>query len=383
MKLRKQEIELIKTIQPRRLLEYLWANQWIETYEKTGVYKIFCKESEGNEFEILVPLNQEYSDFSDRLNEAFVTLSIAEKIEVISVIEDIKSVNVDIIRVRFDSFESRDGNMPLTQGVNFIKRAYEVVAAAASSTAGENSKAFYVGKRPADVEEYLKKVKLGQTERGSYVVTIQSPIPFIDQVQILDEAEEAFPRKVVTNLMHTLTLAKATTQTVLESGDINAFKNQIDNGVSANLCQAVFDLQSESPSANLDFSCKWAPNYRPPRETPEQIIFTPQEIPVLESAANLLKEIEPLLNYPLRGIIVKLERRDVEQGGNVTIVSYNEDNWERKMVHMNLEKDDYDRAASAHKAGHVVSCSGELTKEGKFWYLRNHSDFQVENIITN
>ena len=71
--------------------------------------------------------------------------------------------------------DAGDGTLPLEDGALLIKSAYEMLLAAACSAT--LPLAYYRGKRPAKATRYIEKARLGQSERGSYLLTLISPVP--------------------------------------------------------------------------------------------------------------------------------------------------------------------------------------------------------------
>ena len=80
----------------------------------------------------------------------------------------------DLIRVRAPSREAESGSLPLEQAVAFVERSRDLVLAAAC--AAITKRAYFATRKPTRATEYLSRVRMGQIERGSYVLTILSPV---------------------------------------------------------------------------------------------------------------------------------------------------------------------------------------------------------------
>ena len=91
-----------------------------------------------------------------------------------------------------------------------------------------------------EAADLLSRVRLGQTEQGSFVValviSIPPPIPtlFGDS----EEFDAPIERRMTTRLIEALDAARSATESTV-AGDGEAFARVVDKGVSANLCEAL------------------------------------------------------------------------------------------------------------------------------------------------
>jgi hypothetical protein len=79
MKVTVRDAEILKTIEPQQLREYLQAHGWYEDRPFLDNATIWLKQdSDRGEFEILLPLKQNLRDYVPRIREAIETLEIVE-----------------------------------------------------------------------------------------------------------------------------------------------------------------------------------------------------------------------------------------------------------------------------------------------------------------
>lgn len=77
----KQDNEILKTIEPQQLRDYLQAHGWYEDRPFLDHATIWLKQdADQGEFEILLPLRQNLGDYIPRIREAIETLEIAENL---------------------------------------------------------------------------------------------------------------------------------------------------------------------------------------------------------------------------------------------------------------------------------------------------------------
>jgi hypothetical protein len=137
-------------------------------------------------------------------------------------------------------------------------------------------------------------VRLGQTERGSYIVTLLSPLG-ADPA----EAERAgrlpladpFPRRAVATLALALQAARdAAERTTTGASGLEAFHQAIEAGVSANLCDSLARIGGRSRQG-FGVSFGWAPAARAP-DLPPAVVFPGGLERVLAGAAAMLRRFD-------------------------------------------------------------------------------------------
>jgi len=123
----------------------------------------------GEDFEILLPLDRSFRDYPLRTAELLSTLELAEGRSQLEILRDISTTFADVIRIRSQHEGSKDGSLSLEGGVSLV----------------ENTRELLLGRRllhrfPSDLTSlpasrmrrlhYVEKLRMGQTERGSYVM---------------------------------------------------------------------------------------------------------------------------------------------------------------------------------------------------------------------
>jgi hypothetical protein len=94
-----------------------------------------------------------------------------------AVIFDLTLTAFDVIRVR-----SRDadeyGSVRFPEGVQLFEEAENLLVASARAASSEVPRRVWKGRRPESITEYLQRVRLGQTEKSSFSLTVMSPYAF-------------------------------------------------------------------------------------------------------------------------------------------------------------------------------------------------------------
>lgn len=379
--------DTLRAVRSVDLLVYLRTNGWSEARDEAGGrhrFSLWRKfDDSGNETELLVPA-ADLRDYALRISEVLQELERVEQRSQLAILTDLAQSSDDVIRIHSGGADAAEGSIPLESGRALVENASELMAAAA--LAAVEPRAFFASRRPNSVVDYLRGVRMGQTERGSFVVTVLSRVPpqltdpqeqlFRDAV--LDEIPETSPfqRSVTSTLSIALDRMQGAVAEAAARGDISLFRDAVAAGVSANLCDAVAGLAGDpARPSDVSIAMTWAPARPPTRTLTGRAAFSPDAVPILREAARLLKESAPREEFLLEGFAVKLERQNDRAPGTVTVSSFVDGR--PRVIHVTLESDDYGRAIDAHRDTRLITCTGTLVKENRLFVLRNPHDFTV------
>ena len=215
----------------------------------------------------------------------------------------------------------------------------------------------------------MRQVHLGQTERGSYVVTLLTPVvpSPMGQAAAFDSAADDAPfgRQVTRRLIEALAATREATERTF-AGDAEAFSETVERGASANLCNAVATLIE--PFGGIDIGLTWALAH-PAETTMQTVRFGASEAPILREAARRFRERKARPDMPLVGRIQHLKRDDREAGGTATLRTCIDGR--TVSVAAVLDQSNYDRAIQAHKGNARVVMNGDPERFGHRWRLRD------------
>lgn len=387
MKARIRDLETLRSIRPLDLVSYLRQAGWKKVSGQDGKYSVWVSSLTGDAIEVIVPLTVEFGDFAARISDVLGSLEALEARSQIDILNDIASTTFDVIRIRPEIPRTQDGTISLESGIKLVENAREVMLAAACSTI--EPRPYYPTRKPSQAMDYMKRIRLGQTEFGSYVITVRSPIPpelkiQLQQLDLLPESQpepepEPFERQVTQTLSCSLDALNIAASRGIENGDLAPFKDAIKLGVSANLCDAIAALQVETESSNLNMNISWG-HARPVPETfKTRFSFLPDSVEVIREAARIFKETAPRDNFELTGTVVRLTREQ-DKPGSVTFLAPVEGSL--KKIQAELIGDDYSKACNAHRDRLIVKCMGNLLHEGKFYKLSSPHSFEVVEEIS-
>lgn len=378
MKTTIRDVAVLRSVAPLDVVAYLRTSGWTLQETVPGRYTLWERAAgdAGETFEALVPASAELRDFAQRIADLLATLEVAEGRSQEEVLEDLLTPNADVIRIRAVGPESRDGSLPFEDAVGLVDHAREMLLAAAC--AAIEPRPWFETRRPSEATEFVRRLRMGQTARGSFVMTIQSRVPpALDGAGLRTPAVaelDPFERRVTHTLSFGLDAMQRAANDAATSGQLDAFRAAVPRGLSANLCGAVAGLAGRAEDQSIEVSFTWA-RVRPPRiDVPSRIRFAPDALPIIGEAGRVLKEQSPRLDFDLEGPILRLDRSPDEQG-TVTIGGF-VDGRPRK-VRVDLGPEDYRRACDAHREGNIVRCTGTLTRDGRSFVLRDARGFAV------
>ena len=353
------------------LKSYLDQQGWRQTDrigDKALVY-VPAETGDGT-VEILVPIRDDLGDYASRMADAVRLLARLEGRSALSVYQDLVTSGIDVVRVRAFG-GGADGSIPIDDGVALYREAGNLLLAAACTVV--DPRRSYHARKVTEATEYMKSVRLGPSERGSYVLSILSPVqPQIGGQQTLDLGEPPFARAVTLRLADALAAAKRAANRALAENAFAPFDEAVALGVSANLCDAVARLAQVGQG--IDIGLTWA-RTRPAGRPRQQFNFSSETAEVLQEAARIFRQSEPLTDTRINGFVIALDRSVDQFDGNATLVLLISEKPRRVRVH--FEQDAYQQVIRAFQEKLALSLLGDIFPVGQRWEIRNPRELRV------
>jgi hypothetical protein len=364
-----RDSQTLELIRPEDVQAYLSARAW-NNVRPSGEYAfLYRRIIDDRKYDLLVPSTNEIDDFPQRIADIVRTLESVEDRSQLEIISDLARVRSDVVRIR--RADAADGTLLLEDGAMLIKSAYETVLAAACSAA--TPRVYYRGKKPAKATQYMEKARLGQSERGSYVVTVISPVP-PSQPNLGIGAPPPFERQVTTLVSDGLHATVEASEYALSKSDTAHFREATKDGVSANLLDGVIGLMGIRHNT-VDVNFAWSPEIPMPEDLYKVITIEPDYFGVIEAASRELKEQEPNPSVQVVGVVEGLRRPQGDDAGHITLSTFLEG--KARKVHIDLDAEIYDHAILAHRTKRVVTCVGTLARYGRTTVLYDLTHFEV------
>jgi hypothetical protein len=374
----RDENKLSSLLDPKKIETYLLARGW-QPHIQTRMFSTWEPPQGIRAHQVFLPLSSKPRDYENRLRELVASLAEIEGAELDVLITNLRYASADLVRIRLVSPHAGPGEVRIGDGAKLFDGARELMLAAACAEI--NVRPNFGPRVPDLARDYMDHVRLGQTEQGSYVVTVISEVAAPAQRAILpDDAahfEIPFERRVTSKLVTALGAARDAANAVVRGSEgYAAFDDAVEAGVSANLCDAVARIGTESAGASVHVGVEWASSRPPTVEAPPGVSFESSELPVVREAVAYLRQLGPFDQELVSGIVSRLTREKDDEIG--TIVIEGETRGEKRKVHVELPDDQYDIAVQAHKTRRPILIRGTLYKRGRSWVLSDPGQLAFE-----
>ncbi len=360
------DADALRAISPAALAAYARGEGWQKT-ETYGAHSDVY--GAANKPEVILPRTNRLGDYPTVMSKLIAIFAKAAEQDELATYRDLIGADRDVVRIRSLGGDD-DGSVLIDAGVEIVLQARQMLLAAAC--AARSPQPLFRAGANKEASDYMRRVKLGQTEHGSFVVTLLAPVPPLLQPQ-LDPRwagfdDEPFERQVTRRLVAALDASRCAAELAASGEGVNAFEKAIEAGVSANLCEAVASLIEQS--SGLDISVTWA-RTRPTPEAHRKIAFSTNDAGILKEAARTFRARHPKPDVSLFGTVHQLKRDQDEIEGLVTLKAMVDD--KLQSVRAVLDQANYSIAVQAHDKKTPVVVKGDLERVRQRWQLTNAS----------
>jgi hypothetical protein len=376
MKVEITDDKVFNALSPKDLQNYLISKDWQCIKKVDNTFSIWELINNELKYKIWLPEDYTLGDFSHAMSRTIKTLAIAENRSQLELLEDIDTLTIgDVVRVRtFDPMNTNSSSLPFEYGLSVIQRARNLVIAGACATV--EKKALFPARKYSQVADYSKTLRLGQTERGSFITKIISPIE-IKQKEIFNIAP--FERQSIITMLEGLDALHYVANETIKRGRFyfEPFEETVSHGVSALLCEAVTGELYEQGYQQTEINVSWFYNelINKPTINKTHLLFSTNMMPYIREAAYKFYEKEPE-DLIIEGYVITLDREKSKGDGIITILHI-DDYGKKRKIKAKLYEHDYNNATDAHRDGLPIECKGSITKEGRSFVVNYPENFHV------
>jgi hypothetical protein len=346
--------DLTRQVTPRALKGYAAGLDWKPVEGVNGDVAVYHR-PDSRAHQVIIPVDTTLSDYDEAVAEAVRKLADYERRPASEVLEHLLLPPADLLGFREVSPDAETGSLPLEHAVRLINGTRKLLLSAAHSALVPL--AYHPRLSRSEAEEFVNRCRLGQTDRGSFVVNVACPL---DEQLTFSESEEPFGRRVTSLLLDALdTLARAADEGVKDDLIDPARRR----GVSANLCESLLMLRPSGDRASLSVSATWSRTRLPSSRIKDRRVELRQEaFSVAEALAPRLRTISKPRSSRFFGFVGALvgqpTQTDPRPSGEVRFRLFDQD--EELPARADLAADEYAVAGAAHLAGDLVSFRGIL-----------------------
>ena len=360
-------LDLTEKINPLAFSKYLKDTGWNLFQTKRKDVKVYQYEKDDEFYQVTVPLEKRLADYMDAMHKVLIPGVVVEKKSIEQVMLYLLNPNTDILKIRLDRKDIEAGSILFDDAIRMYENTKKLLAATALDIL--HPKRYHQGRMDDAVSQFLAGCRFGQTEIGSYVVSVVCPFAELDekegykQLSIFSEEEacaNSLTRRVTSRVMDNISQIKR----YIDDGNLEGLlEKEGEETISANFYEALTGLNLDLEGADVEFIAEWSPVVKSKSHVKDRILLTHDYCQPIETAVSKLKE-KTNTSTKILGRINKLESApDITQRkeGKITIV-YLDENDKKKVATVKLEKSDYDKAIEAHEKGLYVEIEGELKK---------------------
>jgi hypothetical protein len=364
MKTRIMDSGALRAVSPQALRAYVRAEGWSPVEPYGSHSHVYAKDG----VEVIIPGVASLGDYPNVVAELLAIFSRVEGRDEFQIYRDLATADRDVIRVRSPEADD-DGSVRIEAGVDLISYARDLVLSAACSA--WSPRPVYRAGRVKQADDYMSRVRLGQTEQGSFVIALFAPAPPAIEQQAgfwPAESEEPYERLVTRRLASGLDAAADGVERFNLGDGFAVFERGVPLGLSANLCEAAAKLSTTDDG--IEVSITWA-RTRPAPQARWSRRLTRADGEMLLEVARVFHEKQPRPDEAVEGLIVKLARDAQEFDGRVTLRAPIDGKW--TSVQAQLQPEDYNLAIEAHRANRPIAAIGTLERVGRRWRLTSPS----------
>ncbi len=200
---------------------------------------------------MIITTDTDLVDFGEAILEAVGKLAEFERRPASAVLGQVLLPPGDLLAFREISPEAEAGNLPLDHAFRMIDGVRKMLLSKARSVLAPQP--YHPRLSRGDAEEFLSRCRLGQTERGSFILTIARPLDL--KTDLLGPRGAHFSRRVTTTLIQAL-------EELSLAADRTAIDDLADTarhpGISANLCESLLLLRPAGDRSSLNVTAWWS-----------------------------------------------------------------------------------------------------------------------------
>lgn len=363
--------EDVRRLSPLAVKGYLLAGGWERAPSKRPAVGIFRRPG-SEEGEVLLPLSGDFADLDQAMATAVEEIARFEQRPAREVLRDLLRPRADRLRFGAEGREMADGGIGLDDGIALLSGSRKALLAAACSV--KRPRSFHPRMSLREAEAFVRSCRLGQTEQGSFVATVECEIDVDDASPA--ESVEPFGRKATALLVRSVALVVD----AIRADDIDPITKPANGAVtaSANLCEALVEMLPSPDDASLRIGCSWSPVLPPPRDVPPLVRVERQYRSAIEQVARVLRpgaSLAPDLYIGKVDALLGEPGPDGQIEGEVVLAVQVED--EILRVRLDLGPEDYQKAGEAHLRGLFVSVRGILRRGARAHRLDEPTEFAL------
>jgi hypothetical protein len=364
-------LDLARQVTPRALKGYAGSLAWKPVEGVNSDVAVYHR-PDSPAHQVIIPIDTTLADYDEAVAEAVRKLAEYERRPAREVLEHLLLPPADLLSFCEISPDAEAGSLPFDHAVRMINGTRRLLLSAAHSVLVQQP--YHPRLSRSEAEEFVNRCRLGQTDRGSFVLNVACPLEL--QVTLPGLEVEPFARRVTTLLMQSLEALTRAAETTRADDLLNPTRTP---GMSANLCESLLLLRPAGDRASLTVSAAWSRALLPTREPSRRVQLTQEVFEVAEVLAPSLRTAPEPRPSRFVGFVDVLSgqpsRDDPRPSGEVDFTLFDDEQGEIRARGL-LNVDDYATAAAAHLVSDVVAFKATLRQLPRLSRVENITDFE-------
>ena len=349
------------------LCKYVSDLNWIKFSGRVrdGI-SVYQKTINNELFQINIPCDRNFSDYSYAIRKVVHILSFTESKSEEQLILELLNPMSDILRVRHISSSVENGSILFEDAINLYDNAKKLLPNAAFDVTCY--KKIYKGRIADSVQEFISKCRYGQTEIGSYVISLVCPFMNIgddghaQQLSIFSDEENAsvsITRRATRKVMDSISIIK---ETIEEGKNLSDLIEDESKQISVSFIESLTNMNLITPGSSLEIKAKWAPTIRNNISQKNVVEMSHDYYSPLQSVVEKYKADDEKESYVIEGKIADLKatpQLEKRTKGTAKLVYIAEDSSRTKSIQLILDPENYNNAIHAHQNGKTIRAVGK------------------------
>ena len=261
-----------------------------------------------DQFDVLVPTTKDISDYADRMRDAILDLSTSLSLAPSHIVKQVSLDNFRLFRLR--AHPGREiSSLPFDEGYALLSNSKKLIKASAVSAYSTGYKKIVRGKTSAAVDNYMDRIRIGQSEVGSYIFNIL--LPSSNTFFSSNEYKYKTDDVVLESLEKNINLA----QEISKTNRVPSLDRLEKAGMSANFCEALYQIIDWSENIILEISKQKDKIF-----SKEEYIFDRKNLSVIEKTAIKLSPDEQPQKKSISGTIIRLSETANKRRGSIDLL---------------------------------------------------------------
>ena len=352
---------------------YLQLNDWSRDYHFTNRNMMVFTNVNSFPKTLAIPASEEYEDFYPILHNVIGVLEKFEKRSSNEIIKDITTTFIDRLEIRVISEITEDGKIPLEYAAECVEGLKDLILYSACAEQFARPICY----RATDyAKAFLKKFKLAQTEKGSFILNVDIQVVDENNEQVvLDQYDVPVPfeHKVIERIGNAISQVDAVVKNQQQLTE--TAEQAFETGITANMCDAFLKMRPVSDGDKVSATIRYASSLTKKTGQVEHIEMRANHFLVIDELAKIYRDKVAIQDTTLTGIIRSLTKKNDVEGDLQTIKLYTTFDGAPRTVNITLSPEQYRIACDAHRDGLEVEISGELDMSGRHWVMTGVTHF--------